>query len=150
MESIAGVFFLFSFSSFDTIQKQIATQKLSQITPAKGWSNLTVNKVRKFEHLPDLDGIRYTFFFNPRVHTKRKKKRCDRQQYQFLGHLHFGQRTNKVVHFRKLEDEETTKNKKKSLTPQLGRKSSHTGSWVSVVMCETLMSFLGRRPRPVP
>lgn len=61
-----------------------------------------------------------------------KKKHRDRQQYQFLGHLHFGQRTNKVVHFRKLEDEKTIKTKK-SLTPQLGRKSSHTGSWVLVV-----------------
>lgn len=62
-----------------------------------------------------------------------KKKHCDRQQYQFLGHLHFGQRTNKVVHFRKLEHEETIKTEKKSLTPQLWRKSSHTGSWVLVV-----------------
>lgn len=38
----------------------------------------------------------------------------------------------KLCIFRKLEDEKTIKIKK-SLTPQLWRKSSHTGSWVSVL-----------------
>jgi len=43
-----------------------------------------------FEHLADLDGIRYPFFFllKRRVHKKnpknQNKKHCDRQQYQFF------------------------------------------------------------------
>lgn len=85
MESIAGVFFLFSFSSFETIQKQIATQKLSQITPTKGRSNLTVNKVRKFEHLPDLGGIRYTFFFILVYIQKEKKNIVTDNSINFWG-----------------------------------------------------------------
>ena len=62
-----------------------------------------------------------THFFFIRVHTK-EKNHCDSQQYQFLGHLQFGQRTNKVVHFRKLEDEETIKNKKKLDASALAQK----------------------------
>lgn len=60
-----------------------------------------------------------------------KKKYCDRQQYQFLGHLHFGQRTNKVVHFRKLEHEETIKTEKKAWRLSFGAKAAtqEVGCW---------------------
>jgi len=79
-----------------------------------------------------------------------KKKHCDRQQYQFLGLLHFGQRTNKVVHFfRKLEDEKTikTREKKKLDASALAQKQPHRKLGVGG---EAMMSFLGRRPRPRP
>lgn len=49
----------------------------------------------------------------------------------FGGHLHFGQRTNKVVHFRKLEDEKNNKNTKKAWRPSFGAKAAtqEVGCW---------------------
>jgi len=89
-----------------------------------------------------------TLFFFILVYIQ-KKKDCDSQQYQFLGHLQFGQRTNKVVHFRKLEDEKTIKNKKKLDASALAQKQPRRKLGVGGG-CETMMSFLGRKPRPVP
>lgn len=84
------------------------------------------------------------FFLHPCVHTKENNI----VTHNFLGHLHFGQRTNKVVHFRKLEDDITIKTKKLDASA-LAQKQPHRKLGV-VGGGETMMSFLGRRPRPIP
>lgn len=86
-----------------------------------------------FQHPPDLDGILYIFFFfNPCVHTK--EKTLWQTTVSIFGAFTFWPAYKQsCAFFRKLEDEKTIKTRKKSLTPQLWRKSSHTGSWVSVV-----------------
>lgn len=79
-----------------------------------------------------MESVTLFFFFILVYIQKDKKKKRDRQQYQFLGHLHFGQRTNKVVHFQKLEDEKNNKNKKKKLDATAGaQKQPHRKLGVS-------------------
>lgn len=89
-------------------------------------------------HLPESRWHRYTFL-NPCVHTKEKKKTL-KQQYQFLfpgcgGGVHFGQRTDEVVHFRKLEKQQK-QNQKKLDASALAQKQPHRklggGWWVLV------------------
>lgn len=136
METITGrFFFFFVLSSFgDNSKTDLDTKAIPNHSRQQGCDNLkNAIKVRLSIAQIKMESVTH---FNPHLHTKEKKKHCV-NSINFRGIYNFGQRTNKVVHFPKKLDHEkrktTIKTEEQSLTPQLWRKSSHAGSWVSVV-----------------
>ena len=126
MESVAGGFLA-----------EVTTDKLSRITlrREKGQSMLQVNRISgPFVHLPDLDGISYTFCLNL-VYIQKETDTVTENSFNFGGIYILASVQMKLCIFRKLEDEKQQKQKNflKSSTPQLWCKSSHTGSWMLVV-----------------
>lgn len=73
--------------------------------------------------------------FNPHLHIKEKKKHCV-NSINFWGIYILASVRTKLCIFQKIRSRKrktTIKIEEQSLTPQLWRKSSHAGSWVSVV-----------------
>lgn len=91
---------------------------------------------------PDLDGFHYTLIL---MYIYKKKK-----NYIVTNSINFSGiyiLASVRCAFPKIRSRKTIKkNKKKSLTPQLWRRSSHTGRWVSGG--ETVMNFLERGATP--
>lgn len=126
----------FPFLSFETIQRRHRSRPESlHKTNEKGPKHVTFSP-----HLPE-SRWHPLHFLKSLCTYKRKKKKTLKQQYQFLfpgcggGGVHFGQRTDEVVHFRKLEKQQK-QNQKKLDASALAQKQPHRklggGWWVLV------------------
>lgn len=127
MESIGRIIF-FLFSHLKLFRDDKSHPESLHTTNEKGPKHVTFSP-----HLPE-SRWHPLHFLKSLCTYKRKKENTETTVSvsfsRLWGGVHFGQRTDEVVHFRKLEKQQ--KQNQKSLTPQLWRKSSHTESWVVV------------------